>query len=332
MAGAEVTMRFSGKRLFVAASLMLAAFASPAFAACNLTKIVELPVTMRGRRPTTQAKINGVDETLAVASGAFMSTLPPKIADALKLPRLHDLRPVGVGGVAYKSELTTVQTLNLADQVLHDVQFVIIPDTGEGSIGQNLLGRADTEYDFKGGAVRLFKAEDCAGSSMAYWANGKDYSVLPINWQNQRNPHTKADASVNGIPISVSFSTSSRTSALSLTAARRLGLDVNGPHARYIGMVRGIGPNAVKAWVVDVASFKIGDEEIRNTQLRVIDDAWPGLDTDMGIGADFFLSHRVMVANSQHQLYFTYNGGPVFELEEPAAAKAADDAGPPKAF
>ena len=34
----------------------------------------------------------------------------------------------------------------------------------------------------------------------------------------------------------------------------------------------------------------------------------------MLIGADFFLSHRVYVANSQRKLYFTYNGGPVFNL------------------
>jgi hypothetical protein len=38
------------------------------------------------------------------------------------------------------------------------------------------------------------------------------------------------------------------------------------------------------------------------------------LDVDMLIGADFFLSHRIYVANSQRKLYFTYNGGPVFNL------------------
>ncbi len=34
----------------------------------------------------------------------------------------------------------------------------------------------------------------------------------------------------------------------------------------------------------------------------------------MLIGADFFLSHRIYVASSQHKLFFTYNGGPVFNL------------------
>jgi len=74
---------------------------------------------------------------------------------------------------------------------------------------------------------------------------------------------------------------------------------------------------------VPVESFKIGKEEIRNTQLRVIDQAGPGLTPEMTIGADFFMSHRVFVANSQHQLYFTYNGGPVFRLDEPAPEPAS---------
>jgi hypothetical protein len=42
-------------------------------------------------------------------------------------------------------------------------------------------------------------------------------------------------------------------------------------------------------------------------------------DADMLIGADFFLSHHIFVSNSQHKLYLTYNGGPVFNLAAAAA-------------
>ena len=57
------------------------------------------------------------------------------------------------------------------------------------------------------------------------------------------------------------------------------------------------------------ASFKVGDEEIRNPRLR-------GGDTregaDMLLGADFFVSHRIYVSSTQRKMYFTYNGGRVF--------------------
>jgi tetratricopeptide (TPR) repeat protein len=45
----------------------------------------------------------------------------------------------------------------------------------------------------------------------------------------------------------------------------------------------------------------------------------------MLIGADFYLSHRIYVATSQHKLYFTYNGGPVFNLTSSPSTKAATD-------
>ncbi|HEX3406030.1 MAG TPA: hypothetical protein VHS81_02235, partial [Caulobacteraceae bacterium] len=38
------------------------------------------------------------------------------------------------------------------------------------------------------------------------------------------------------------------------------------------------------------------------------------------LGADFFLSHHIYIARSQNRIYFTYNGGPVFNLEGPRPA------------
>ena len=45
----------------------------------------------------------------------------------------------------------------------------------------------------------------------------------------------------------------------------------------------------------------------------------------MLLGADFFLSHRVYVANSQNKLYFTYGGGPVFDFSKPPALGPFED-------
>ena len=37
----------------------------------------------------------------------------------------------------------------------------------------------------------------------------------------------------------------------------------------------------------------------------------------MMLGADFLRSHRLLVAHSQRKVYFTYAGGPVFQLNLP---------------
>ncbi len=36
----------------------------------------------------------------------------------------------------------------------------------------------------------------------------------------------------------------------------------------------------------------------------------------MLVGADFFVSHRIFVANKEHKLFLSYNGGPVFNLSQ----------------
>jgi tetratricopeptide (TPR) repeat protein len=76
----------------------------------------------------------------------------------------------------------------------------------------------------------------------------------------------------------------------------------------------------VETWIGRFSSFKIGEEEIQNAQLRFADIP---ISVDMLLGADFFLSHRIMLSNSQHQIYITYGGGPVFDLRTRPPAQGA---------
>jgi len=116
-------------------------------------------------------------------------------------------------------------------------------------------------------------------------------------------------AYVNGVKIHVIFDTGASTSYLTLVAAKRAGVTPESPGVVDGGTGAGSGRAAA---LVDraFASFKVGDEEVRNTRLRIGEGNLLG--DDMLVGADFFLSHRIYVSNSQHKLYFTYNGGPVF--------------------
>jgi len=111
-----------------------------------------------------------------------------------------------------------------------------------------------------------------------------------------------------------------------------VGIKPDSPGVVYAGPTHGIGRNTIPSYIAPFSSFKIGDEEIRNTKLRIADIDIPG--ADMLIGPDFFLSHRIYVANSQHKLYFTYNGGPVFNLagakypNTPRSASSATEPAP----
>jgi tetratricopeptide (TPR) repeat protein/predicted aspartyl protease len=310
----------------------------PASAKCTFAKLAELPITMSGLRPTIMTKINGADARFALDSGAFYSMISSATAAQFELRQksLHGIKVNGVGGATDVS-VATVKAFTLAGIAMHDVDFLVggseIGGGAIGMLGQNFLERWDVEYDFAKGVVRLFKADDCKHTRLAYWvAPDQAASMMDINRTTFLRPHTMGRASVNGAQITVLFDTGASTSVLSLSAASRAGVKPDMAGVVEAGYSTGIGRGAVKTYIAPFASFKIGDdEEVKNTRLRMADiNLSQG---DMLLGADFFLSHHVLVANSQQRLYFTYNGGPVFNLSRnlPAdAAARADDPGAAK--
>lgn len=301
---------------------LAAAFTGPALAECVVKPILQLPVTMSGRQAIVKLKINGVDEPFVVDSGAFYSVMSDAKVSELKLPRKFvsiNYRIQGVGGSDGNTGMTNVKSVTLGGATFSNVEF-FISSFPEEILGQNVLGVADVEYDFSNGALRLFEPQGCSGESLAYWA--KDgASIVSIRPRDAENPHTIGQAYVNGARISVIFDTGAGASVLTTEAAHKAGIALDGPDVRLLGHTMGIGPGAVKTWSVPASSFKIGDEEIRNTRLEVGDISSEQLGADMLLGADFFLSHRVYVSGLQRKLYFTYNGGPVFMID--AASQVA---------
>jgi tetratricopeptide (TPR) repeat protein/predicted aspartyl protease len=307
----------------------------PVFAAaegCKVGVLAELPVTMTGTRPMISAQINGQEARFLVDSGAFFSLISGPGAAQYKLdtqPAPFNLMLEGIGG-SRRAELTTVKEFTLAGIPIRKVQFLVggssLGNGAVGVLGQNLLRIADVEYDLAHGVIRLMKPENCKKLNMAYWAKpGDPYSEMEIDWATAGQPHTTGTAWLNGKKIRVMLDTGASTSMLSRSAAERAGVTPDSPGVVKSGRMRGIGSRAVDTWIAPFESFKIGDEEIRNTKLRIGDTS---LEQDMLVGADFFLSHRIYVASSQRKMYFTFNGGPVFNLADrpPPGAEPDDEA------
>jgi tetratricopeptide (TPR) repeat protein/predicted aspartyl protease len=303
---------------------------------CKLGKVAEFPIAMVDMRPLMTARVNDVEVQFVVDSGAAYSMMSSASAAELKLkayPAPFGLYVTGAHGTADVS-IATAKTFTLAGVPLHNVDFLVGgSEVGAGSagvLGQNVLHIADVEYDLGQGVMRLMKAEDCRKATLAYWA-GKSASyslidLLPYPAQETRLPSlTSSSAYINGVEIRVLFDTGAGASFLSLKAAARAGIKPDSPGVVSAGASHGIGKSTFATYIAPFASFKIGDEEIKNTRLRIGDIDLP--DVDMLIGPDFFLSHRIYVANSQRKLYFTYNGGPVFNLtttNRPVTEPAAD--------
>jgi hypothetical protein len=180
----------------------------------------------------------------------------------------------------------------------------------DGVVGQSLFRNYDVEYDLANGVIRLMRPQGCGDGALAYWTTANQaFSVVDINSIMPARPFVTGVALLNGAQIRVLFDTGANASRISPQAARQAGLKANPSELEDGGTSRGMGRPAVMTHIAPVSSFKVGDEEVRNPNLRVGDTRE---DTDMLLGADFFLSHRIYVSNAQRKVYFTYNGGSVF--------------------
>ena len=285
---------------------------------CQLRQVVELPVTMAGMAPTVPVKINGKETRLMADSGAFYSILPESAPEAFGMQTR--MAPFGfyikgVNGTA-QATIARAKDFEFAGVPLKDIDFLVagrdLTPGVSGVLGQNVLGIGDVEYDLANGAIRLFKPKDCGKTALTYWTHGKAPSILPIGEFSPTQARTTSTAWVNGKQIKVIFDTGASYSVLKRSAAEKVGIRISADDVDPGGLFNGFGKRLIESWISPVEQFAIGDEQVLHTRLRVGDIDLQ--DSDMLLGADFFLSHRVYVANSQRKLYFTYNGGPVFKL------------------
>ncbi|HEY3889826.1 MAG TPA: aspartyl protease family protein [Caulobacteraceae bacterium] len=305
-----------------------AVFGRPALADCKLSKLPDLQVTMRGPRALVHTTIDGADGLFVVDTGAFFSSATAAAVARFNLteePAPFGMYVTGIGHGETQISVATVKNFVFDGVPLHRIDFIVLDrrlgEEVDGSIGENILGAPDVEYDLGNGAIRLFQSSGCRNSDLAYWATNQTDSVVDNDAEGKLEP-PKAFATLNGVRIRVVFDTGAPRSLLSTSAAARAGVKPSDPGVVRTGYTGGVAANSqLSTWRGQFASFKLGGEEIRNTPLQFGDIALQG--ADMILGADFFLSHRVFVANSQHRIYFTYNGGRVFNLD--AAPELAPD-------
>lgn len=320
---------------------VVAALALPAMSmasGCHLTRFPLVPVTMEDLQPVIAGTINGADARFLVDTGSFWDFLSSAAAAQYKLQLTYPppgYLVTGVGGFL-QPRLARVKRFSVAGIPAQEAKF-LVGDNDFGSdiagiVGENLFRLADVEYDFANGTLRLIQPHHCGKTVLAYWADTQPVSTVDLDWMTDDNPFLIGKARVNGRTIRVLFDTGSAQSILSLDAAGRAGVTPTSPGVVPAGDVSGVGRHVVKVWSAPIAEFIIGDEKIQHTRV-LIGDISPGLSVDMLLGSDFFLSHHIYAAISQGKLYFTYNGGPVFDLNArhrppPAAAAASAAAAP----
>lgn len=308
----------------------LAAFSiSTAMAAhCTLQTIGTLPVDMQGLHPIVSAEVNGVKARFLLDTGAFYNLMWRNAATRYRLP----ITPVpgspiyvgNLGGTASAAEVATIKSFGFLGLPPSKAQFLVVnglSDDPAGLVGENLLKISDVEYDLANGIVRFFNPVECNGQPLAYWAVSTPYTSVRLHDMDMTDNHLAATAIINGRPMTVWLDTGATRSLLSLKAAETVGITPSSPGVAPLGAGEGMG----EMWIAPVESFDLGGERVEHAHL-LIGKFEPHFQSGkmsyseyprMILGEDFFLSHRIYVAYSQNKIYFTYNGGPLFNLNLP---------------
>ena len=319
--------------------------AGAAQAACQLAVAAEYKVVMVQGQPLVEAMINGKPVRMTPDLGAQTTFLTVTAAKALGLDTVHQSITVYGPGGNDQALSAQVKDLQLGRAVAHNVDLLVIdarPQAGGavGRIGRDFLTAFDLEFDLQHGAIRQFQAKGCEGDTMAYW--GGSYVSAPLYLPGGYGRAglygpLQITIGLNGKPARATI-VSTNLSLVDTDTAARVGVTPDQPGVKLIASAAGFGPDGkpTKIYGATFDSFTLGDETVKNPQLRIgafdvpnrkeftgshiLRD--PVAVPEMQLGVDFLWSHRVYIAWSQGKVYASYLGGAPFG-ERPPTTPAA---------
>jgi clan AA aspartic protease (TIGR02281 family) len=286
---------------------------------CTYVEVGDMPLKYVGQGlvPAVDGVIDGVPAVMLVDTGAFDTTLTMnavvkrdlamhmtgRYADGISgFSRLYAAR---VGEFAIGPVKSTRKQTNLL--VIGETAFTPAYDA---LVGAPFLLQADMEFDLRAKRMKFFRPMNCSkDKSLAYWK--EDAVAVPFEFTRDESPNPHFTVLVNGKELDAIIDTGASRSFLTLRAAKRLGIDMQGKDITRMGFSTGIGSDRAAHWLAPVNTVEIGGEIIRDAELGVV-DVQSDLNADLLLGQDFLRAHRVLFAMSQRKVYLAYLGGDVF--------------------
>ncbi len=329
--------------------LAAAAAATSAAAGCELKQFGELPVEPDHRVVYVKGAVNGVPTQMIADTGSAMTLMWRDRAEALKV-KLGNALGVDIYGVGGRApvQLAYLDSLSLGDHTVRNFRVYVIgsPSFGREAsmiLGSDFFSQADVEFDLPDNTIRLIRDKGCTGPQMVYW--NKPYSQVSYRGGNTEITSMYVTVMLNGQPVEAELDSGASVTIIDSNLAARLGAipDAEPPRPEQAG--KGIGFKSLTSHPVLFATFTLGDETIKNAKLRAgplfnavhVDQTGSRLGARetagelprMLLGADFLRAHRLMISPTHQMMYFSYMGGPVFDItSEPNRGQAAAPATP----
>jgi predicted aspartyl protease len=319
---------------FVAGIMVASSAATSAATECQLALVAELPVTMLGREPLISVSINGHPVQMLMDTGATKSLIWRASAKELDLNiSATDTRFYGVDG-RDAGGITKIRDFGLAGAMAHNVNMFVggrgnAPAGSVGLLGEDVISNWDLDIDFSAGKVRLFTPKNCKDGQVVYWA--KAFAVLSLIGAPRESNWLWAHVQLSGHQVTAMFDTGANVTTVTTRALEMTGVKAE-TEIIAAGASRGVASKPMQTSSAIFPTLSVAQETVQNVKLNIADLFSRNLETytgsaipqsvmdspDLLIGADFFLAHHVYIARSQGKIYFTYNGGPIFQHLSPA--------------
>lgn len=317
--------RISAILVFAATPIAFAPAPVAAAGACQISIVAEFAVDNAvSHRVITHGEVNGKPVRVLIDTGASFSALLQSAVPGLglKLVDASGAKVYGIGG-ASKIRSAHVDELKISRFVTKDINFPAV-DSPDKSIdlvlGEDVLSRYTLEFDLGHQAVRLLTHKDCSAGQLAYWA--KAYSVAELVASPRTAEKIQPTLTLNGRAIRAELDSGASFTVVSSSFARNAGVG----SVMDAGKSVGVGREALDVQAGTFSTIALGDEVIKNVTLELaeLNQNIPREETGsrivmqedvlpkMLLGADFLLSHRVVIPADAKLMVFTYEGGPVF--------------------
>jgi predicted aspartyl protease len=284
---------------------------------CTYVEVANLPIRYvgEGLEPAVEGTINATPATMLIDTGSDRTLMTMNAATRRDLTLHMTGRFVeGIGGL---SRLYAAQLKDFSIGPAHAgrrPELTVIGSTSftpryDAIVGAPFLLQADLELDLRAKQMKFYRPLECRKTELLLWK--ENTIVLPTGGGYDRSPNPHFKVVVNGKELDAMIDSGAHRSFLMLNAAKKAGIDVNGPGAVRMRDAGGVGSDRAPHWIAPVKTVKIGDETISNVELGVI-DSQGARTADLYLGQDFLRSHRVLFAMSQDKLYIAYLGGDVF--------------------
>jgi len=309
---------------FFMCSWSAAAVAQPA--ACSMKELATVPLTFTDdMRPLVEARINGHPVPAMLNIGSQQgAVLNKKTLDQLGVQIRHitstQFRDEAEGARHNSLNPTMQQVFNRAMySFVDDFSFgptnlkkktYLVEDFFDDSFGVRLGAKSilqqDVEFALDAGHLKYFKNDGCGASHLAYW-DPQAIAVSVANDPQKREARPMFQVRINGKDAWAVLSTATPHSYIPTVVAERLGLTPASPGAKREDPLPGDGLDK-PIWNVPVAQVAIGDLQVSDLDLRLIDLSHSG--ESLVLGADFMHRYRIYVAMSQNKIYFSQLAAP----------------------